>query len=190
MGPCLSLASWPVLGCLPNGVQRRVALDGDGPLAGRDGRRARAADPAPCRLVPQDVARLIVERSTIMSHLFSKRSCSAESDVVLAALLSIFSRYVQRMRKSKEGEEVYSWVRGWPRRARPAPRPAPPGRPRPPPSQPGSRTPCLGLSRRLLSPVRVAGPGLSALEQRGDGHHAHPGGPRHGHPPDSGPAPR
>ncbi|XP_049555908.1 integrator complex subunit 1 isoform X1 [Orcinus orca] len=56
-----------------------------------------------------DVARLIVERSTIMSHLFSKRSCSAESDAVLAALLSIFSRYVQRMRKSKEGEEVYSW---------------------------------------------------------------------------------
>ncbi|XP_055266424.1 integrator complex subunit 1 isoform X2 [Moschus berezovskii] len=56
-----------------------------------------------------DVARLIVERSTIMSHLFSKRSCPAESDVVLAALLSIFSRYVQRMRKSKEGEEVYSW---------------------------------------------------------------------------------
>ncbi|XP_040087806.1 integrator complex subunit 1 isoform X2 [Oryx dammah] len=56
-----------------------------------------------------DVARLIVERSTIMSHLFSKRSCSAESDVVLAALLSIFSSYVQRMRKSKEGEEVYSW---------------------------------------------------------------------------------
>ncbi|XP_012584528.1 PREDICTED: integrator complex subunit 1 isoform X1 [Condylura cristata] len=56
-----------------------------------------------------DVARLIVERSTIMSHLFSKRSCSAESDAVLAALLSIFSRYVRRMRKSKEGEEVYSW---------------------------------------------------------------------------------
>ncbi|XP_054549530.1 integrator complex subunit 1 isoform X1 [Talpa occidentalis] len=56
-----------------------------------------------------DVARLIVERSTIMSHLFSKRSCSAESDAVLAALLSIFSCYVRRMRKSKEGEEVYSW---------------------------------------------------------------------------------
>ncbi|KAF6280826.1 integrator complex subunit 1 [Rhinolophus ferrumequinum] len=56
-----------------------------------------------------DVARLIVERSTIMSHLFSKRSCRAESDAVLAALLSIFSRYVRRMRKSKEGEEVYSW---------------------------------------------------------------------------------
>nr|XP_017511827.2 integrator complex subunit 1 isoform X3 [Manis javanica] len=56
-----------------------------------------------------DVARLIVERSTIMSHLFSKRSCSAESDAVLVALLSIFSRYVRRMRKSKEGEEVYSW---------------------------------------------------------------------------------
>ncbi|XP_023378142.1 integrator complex subunit 1 [Pteropus vampyrus] len=56
-----------------------------------------------------DVARLIVERSTIMSHLFSKRSCSAESDAVLAALLSIFSRYVRRMRKSKDGEEVYSW---------------------------------------------------------------------------------
>lgn len=46
-----------------------------------------------------------------MSHLFSKRSCSAESDAVLVALLSIFSRYVRRMRKSKEGEEVYSWVR-------------------------------------------------------------------------------
>lgn len=129
MGPRLSLASWPGLGCLPNGVRRRVSLDGDGPLAWRDGRRARAADPAPCRLVPQDVARLIVERSTIMSHLFSKRSCSAESDVVLAALLSIFSRYVQRMRKSKEGEEVYSWVRGWPRPAHPAPRPAPPRAP-------------------------------------------------------------
>ncbi|XP_057603817.1 integrator complex subunit 1 isoform X2 [Hippopotamus amphibius kiboko] len=56
-----------------------------------------------------DVARLIVERSTIMSHLFSKRPCRAESDAVLAALLSIFSRYVQRMRKSKEGDEVYSW---------------------------------------------------------------------------------
>ncbi|XP_030888023.1 integrator complex subunit 1 isoform X1 [Leptonychotes weddellii] len=56
-----------------------------------------------------DVARLVVERSTIMSHLFSKRSCSAESDAVLVALLSIFSRYVRRMRKSKEGEEVYSW---------------------------------------------------------------------------------
>ncbi|XP_029802983.1 integrator complex subunit 1 isoform X2 [Suricata suricatta] len=56
-----------------------------------------------------DVARLVVERSTIMLHLFSKRSCSAESDAVLVALLSIFSRYVRRMRKSKEGEEVYSW---------------------------------------------------------------------------------
>uniref|UniRef100_A0A8C4MYX8 Integrator complex subunit 1 n=1 Tax=Equus asinus asinus TaxID=83772 RepID=A0A8C4MYX8_EQUAS len=56
-----------------------------------------------------DVARLIVERSTIMSHLFSKRSYGAESDAVLVALLSIFSRYVRRMRKSKEGEEVYSW---------------------------------------------------------------------------------
>lgn len=108
-----------------NGVRRRVALDGDGPLVRCDGRRARAADPAPYRPVPQDVARLIVERSTIMSHLFSKRSCSAESDAVLAALLSIFSRYVQRMRKSKEGEEVYSWVRGQcPARPRPAPCPA------------------------------------------------------------------
>ncbi|KAM5301255.1 integrator complex subunit 1 isoform 2-T2 [Glossophaga mutica] len=56
-----------------------------------------------------DVARLVVERSTIMAHLFSKRSRGAESDAVLAALLSIFSRYVRRMRKSKEGEEVYSW---------------------------------------------------------------------------------
>lgn len=59
----------------------------------------------------QDVARLIVERSTIMSHLFSKLSYCAESDAVLVALLSIFSRYIKRMRRqSKEGEEVYSWV--------------------------------------------------------------------------------
>uniref|UniRef100_A0A8D2MEQ9 Integrator complex subunit 1 n=1 Tax=Zonotrichia albicollis TaxID=44394 RepID=A0A8D2MEQ9_ZONAL len=56
-----------------------------------------------------DIARLIVERSTIMSHLFSKLSYSAESDAVLVALLSIFSRYIKRMRQSKEGEEVYSW---------------------------------------------------------------------------------
>ncbi|XP_048186404.1 integrator complex subunit 1 isoform X1 [Perognathus longimembris pacificus] len=56
-----------------------------------------------------DVARLVVERSTIMAHLFSKLSCSATSDAVLGALLSVFSRYVRRMRKSKEGEEVYSW---------------------------------------------------------------------------------
>ncbi|XP_075851349.1 integrator complex subunit 1 isoform X1 [Microcebus murinus] len=56
-----------------------------------------------------DVARLVVERSTIMSHLFSKLSSSAASDAVLGALLSIFSRYVRRMRQSKEGEEVYSW---------------------------------------------------------------------------------
>lgn len=56
-----------------------------------------------------DVARLTVERSTIMSHLFSKRPCSATSDAVLTALLSVFSRYVRRMRQSKEGEEVYSW---------------------------------------------------------------------------------
>lgn len=58
----------------------------------------------------QDVARLIVERSTIMSHLFSKLSYCAESDAVLVALLSIFSRYIKCMRQSKEGEEVYRWV--------------------------------------------------------------------------------
>lgn len=46
-----------------------------------------------------------------MAHLFSKPSCSTASDAVLSALLSVFSRYVRRMRKSKEGEEVYSWVR-------------------------------------------------------------------------------
>ena len=57
-----------------------------------------------------------------MAHLFSKRSRGAESDAVLAALLSIFSRYVRRMRKSKEGEEVYSWVR-------PRPGPCPPTSP-------------------------------------------------------------
>ncbi|KAB0403447.1 hypothetical protein E2I00_001896, partial [Balaenoptera physalus] len=83
-----------------------AAFRGDGAV----GQARLEEGPAPSDAVlPQDVARLIVERSTIMSHLFSKRSCSAESDAVLAALLSIFSRYVQRMRKSKEGEEVYSW---------------------------------------------------------------------------------
>nr|XP_004666400.2 integrator complex subunit 1 isoform X2 [Jaculus jaculus] len=56
-----------------------------------------------------DVARLVVERSTIMAHLFSKSACSSTADAVLAALLSVFARYVRRMRKSKEGEEVYSW---------------------------------------------------------------------------------
>ncbi|XP_072273856.1 integrator complex subunit 1 [Pyxicephalus adspersus] len=56
-----------------------------------------------------DVARLTVERSTIMNHLFSKLSYCHESNAVLSALLSIFSRYVRRMRKSKEGDEVYSW---------------------------------------------------------------------------------
>lgn len=122
-------------------------------------------------MLPQDVARLIVERSTIMSHLFSKRSCSAESDAVLAALLSIFSRYVRRMRKSKEGEEVYSWVRQ-------AAVPLEPACPRSPPAL----TPPLPA-------VGVAGPGLPSLEQRGDGHHAHPGGARHGHLADAGAAP-
>ncbi|XP_070811006.1 integrator complex subunit 1 [Pituophis catenifer annectens] len=56
-----------------------------------------------------DVARLIVERSTIMSHLFSKLSYCSESDSVLVALLSIFSRYIKRMRQTKEGDEVYNW---------------------------------------------------------------------------------
>ncbi|XP_026560396.1 integrator complex subunit 1 [Pseudonaja textilis] len=56
-----------------------------------------------------DVARLIVERSTIMSHLFSKLSYCLESDSVLVALLSIFSRYIKRMRQTKEGDEVYNW---------------------------------------------------------------------------------
>lgn len=85
-----------------------------------------AREPSDAGACPQDVARLIVERSTIMSHLFSKRSCSAESDAVLAALLSIFSRYVRRMRKSKDGEEVYSWVRRAAAPPQPQPRPAPP----------------------------------------------------------------
>ncbi|XP_053327489.1 integrator complex subunit 1 [Spea bombifrons] len=56
-----------------------------------------------------DVARLTVERSSLMTHLFSKISYCAESNAVLAALLSIFSCYVRRLRKSKEGDEVYSW---------------------------------------------------------------------------------
>lgn len=58
----------------------------------------------------QDVARLIVERSTIMNNLFSKHSTRPESDAVLSAFLSIFSAYIRRMRKTKEGEDLYSWV--------------------------------------------------------------------------------
>lgn len=56
-----------------------------------------------------DVARLIVERSTIMNSLFSKHSCRPESDAVLSAFLTIFSTYIKRMRKTKEGEDLYSW---------------------------------------------------------------------------------
>uniref|UniRef100_A0A672ZW68 Integrator complex subunit 1 n=1 Tax=Sphaeramia orbicularis TaxID=375764 RepID=A0A672ZW68_9TELE len=56
-----------------------------------------------------DVARLIVERSTIMNNLFSKHSCRPESDAVLCAFLTIFSAYIRRMRKTKEGEDLYSW---------------------------------------------------------------------------------
>ncbi|XP_053468879.1 integrator complex subunit 1 isoform X2 [Ictalurus furcatus] len=56
-----------------------------------------------------DVARLIVERSTIMNSLFSKHSCRPESDATLTALISIFSTYICRMRKTKEGEDLYSW---------------------------------------------------------------------------------
>ncbi|KAI7803394.1 integrator complex subunit 1 isoform X2 [Triplophysa rosa] len=56
-----------------------------------------------------DVARLIVERSTIMNSLFSKHSCRPESEAVLSALISIFSTYIRRMRKTKDGEDLYSW---------------------------------------------------------------------------------
>ncbi|KAJ4932091.1 hypothetical protein JOQ06_010521 [Pogonophryne albipinna] len=56
-----------------------------------------------------DVARLIVERSTIMNSLFSKHSCRPESNAVLSAFLTIFSTYIRRMRKTKEGEDLYSW---------------------------------------------------------------------------------
>ncbi|TMS15537.1 Integrator complex subunit 1 [Larimichthys crocea] len=56
-----------------------------------------------------DVARLIVERSTIMNSLFSRHSCRPESDAVLSAFLTIFSTYIKRMRKTKEGEDLYSW---------------------------------------------------------------------------------
>lgn len=136
------------------------------------------------------MARLVVERSTIMAHLFSKPSCSTASDAVLSALLSVFSRYVQRMRKSKEGEEVYSWVRaeGWS-------------------SGVGLRWAEAGYRVGTLShhyqphhpshlvpvplpplTVRVSGPSVLALDQWGDSHHAHPRCPRHGHPSDTGPA--
>ncbi|XP_023269633.1 integrator complex subunit 1 isoform X1 [Seriola lalandi dorsalis] len=60
-------------------------------------------------LVITDVARLIVERSTIMNSLFSKHSSRPESDAVLSAFLTIFSTYIKRMRKTKEGEDLYSW---------------------------------------------------------------------------------
>lgn len=56
-----------------------------------------------------DVARLIVERSTIMNSLFSRHSCRPEADAVLNAFLTIFSTYIRRMRKTKEGEDLYSW---------------------------------------------------------------------------------
>ncbi|XP_031422445.1 integrator complex subunit 1 isoform X2 [Clupea harengus] len=56
-----------------------------------------------------DVGRLIVERSTIMNCLFSKHSCRPESEAVLTALTCIFSAYTRRMRKTKEGEDLYSW---------------------------------------------------------------------------------
>lgn len=59
----------------------------------------------------QDIARLIVERSTIMNNLFSKHSSRPESNAVLSAFLTIFSTYIKRMRKTKEGEDLYSWVR-------------------------------------------------------------------------------
>lgn len=59
----------------------------------------------------QDIARLIVERSTIMNNLFSKHSTRPESDAVLSAFITIFSTYIKRMRKTKEGEDLYSWVR-------------------------------------------------------------------------------
>ncbi|XP_066544954.1 integrator complex subunit 1 [Amia ocellicauda] len=56
-----------------------------------------------------DVARLIVERSTIMNHLFAKHSYRPESDAVLSALIAVFSKYIRRMRQTKEGEDLYSW---------------------------------------------------------------------------------
>nr|XP_043906794.1 integrator complex subunit 1 isoform X1 [Solea senegalensis]XP_043906795.1 integrator complex subunit 1 isoform X1 [Solea senegalensis] len=56
-----------------------------------------------------DVARLIVERSTIMNSLFSKHSSRPESEAMLSAFLNIFSSYIRRMRKTKEGEDLYSW---------------------------------------------------------------------------------
>lgn len=45
-----------------------------------------------------------------MNSLFSKHSCRPESNAVLSAFLTIFSAYIRRMRKTKEGEDLYSWV--------------------------------------------------------------------------------
>ncbi|KAJ3581991.1 hypothetical protein NHX12_016009 [Muraenolepis orangiensis] len=36
-------------------------------------------------------------------------SCRPEADAVLSAFLIIFSSYIRRMRKTKEGEDLYSW---------------------------------------------------------------------------------
>lgn len=125
-------------------------------------------------VLPQDVARLIVERSTIMNSLFSKHSCRPESEAVLGAFLSIFSAYIRRMRKTKDGEDLYSWVQAT--------------------SQPHSSSLifvtrlgveffCLPVVLTFfLFLVRVSRSGVSALDYRRDSHHAHPGRPRDGHP--------
>lgn len=45
-----------------------------------------------------------------MNSLFPKHLGRPEADAVLSAFLNIFSAYIRRMRKTKEGEDLYSWV--------------------------------------------------------------------------------
>lgn len=110
-----------------------------------------------------------------MNSLFSKHSCRPESDAVLCALLTIFSSYIKRMRKTKEGEDLYSWVSS------------------------EFLVACLeqkwldiksgGKYCDLLSLfflVRVTGSGVSALDYRRDCYHAHSCSACHGYPANSG----
>ncbi|XP_061404832.1 integrator complex subunit 1 [Lethenteron reissneri] len=55
-----------------------------------------------------DVSHLIVERTTIVNHLFFERTRSTQAESVLSALLFVFSTYMRCVVRTKE-EETYSW---------------------------------------------------------------------------------
>lgn len=103
-----------------------------------------------------------------MNSLFSKHSCRPESDAVLSAFLTIFSTYIKRMRKTKEGEDLYSWVNvvsGY-----------------------SSSRSSFTLNHVHIVQhfcyflVRVPGSGVSAMDHRRDCYNAHPCSPCHGDP--------